>query len=62
MRERAARIGGTFTLTSFAVNGTEIKLVVPGTIIFQAQNPIGRGLGAKLRSFVRRTFHKTTLD
>jgi hypothetical protein len=37
MRERAARIGSTLDLTSSADAGTEIKLVVPGTIAFQTQ-------------------------
>lgn len=34
MRERAARIGGTFILTSSPDVGTKIRLVVPGNIIF----------------------------
>ncbi len=36
MRERAARIGGKLTLVSSAASGTEIKLVVPGEIVFRA--------------------------
>jgi signal transduction histidine kinase len=35
MRERAARIGGKLTLVSFATSGTEIRLVVPGAIVFR---------------------------
>jgi len=35
MRERAARIGGKLTLGSSSNSGTEIKLVVPGSIIFR---------------------------
>jgi signal transduction histidine kinase len=35
MRERAARIGAIFTLTSSATSGTEIKLVVPGAAVFR---------------------------
>jgi len=35
MRERAARIGGKLTLGSSSSAGTEIKLVVPGRIIFR---------------------------
>ena len=35
MRERAARIGGKLTLASNPVSGTEIKLVVPGGIVFK---------------------------
>jgi signal transduction histidine kinase len=35
MRERAARIGGKLTLGSSSSSGTEIRLVVPGGIIFR---------------------------
>jgi signal transduction histidine kinase len=35
MRERAARIGGKLTLGSSSNLGTEIRLIVPGGIIFQ---------------------------
>jgi signal transduction histidine kinase len=35
MRERAVRIGGKLTLMSSSTLGTELKLVVPGGIIFQ---------------------------
>jgi len=35
MRERAARIGGTLTLESAPGAGTEIKLAVPGRIIYR---------------------------
>ncbi len=35
MRERAARIGGKFTLVSTPKSGTEIVVVVPGSIAFQ---------------------------
>jgi signal transduction histidine kinase len=35
MRERAARIGGELTLESSSYSGTEIKLIVPGGIIFR---------------------------
>jgi hypothetical protein len=59
MRERAARIGGTFALTSSSDAGTEIRLVVPGKIIFQTQKPIRQTLLAKLRNIVLRTFKKT---
>jgi signal transduction histidine kinase len=34
MRERATRIGATFSLVSSATSGTQIKLVVPGGMIF----------------------------
>jgi signal transduction histidine kinase len=39
MRERAARIGGKLTLGSSSSSGTEIKLVVPGGIIFRKLTP-----------------------
>ena len=39
MRERAVRIGGKLTLVSSSALGTEIKLVVPGGIIFQKTSP-----------------------
>jgi signal transduction histidine kinase len=39
MRERAARIGGRLTLRSSSNSGTEIKLVVPGGIIFRKTMP-----------------------
>jgi signal transduction histidine kinase/ligand-binding sensor domain-containing protein len=42
MRERAARIGATFTLTSSATSGTEIKLVVPGATVFRVEGGTGR--------------------
>jgi signal transduction histidine kinase len=35
MRERAARIGGKFTLVSSAASGTEVTVVVPGSIVFR---------------------------
>ena len=62
MHERAARIGGTFTLTSSSNAGTEIRLVVPGKIIFQTQEPIRQTRLAKLRNFARRTIQKQKLD
>ncbi|HLX44682.1 MAG TPA: ATP-binding protein [Bryobacteraceae bacterium] len=42
MRQRAGRIGGRLTLTSTPGVGTEVKLVVPGRIIFRS---IGRSIG-----------------
>ena len=40
MRERSARIGGKLSLFSSAASGTEIRLVVPGNIIFRAATPV----------------------
>jgi signal transduction histidine kinase/ligand-binding sensor domain-containing protein len=56
MRERATRIGATFTLVSSATFGTEITLLVPGGAIFQRQTsaPI-----KKVRRFFR-GFRKTS--
>jgi signal transduction histidine kinase/ligand-binding sensor domain-containing protein len=42
MRERAARIGAKLTLRSSTSTGTEIKLVVPGDIIFRKTMPVRR--------------------
>jgi len=39
MRERSVRIGGKLTLLSSPSSGTEIKLIVPGGIIFQKMTP-----------------------
>jgi signal transduction histidine kinase len=35
MRERATRIGGKLTLRSSSSSGTEIRLMIPGSIIFR---------------------------
>jgi signal transduction histidine kinase len=50
MRERAARIGGTLTLVSSPSSGTEIKLVVPGGIVFGKTMPVRRSLFTKIGS------------
>jgi signal transduction histidine kinase len=42
MRERAARIGAKLTLRSSTSTGTEIKLLVPGDIIFRKTMPVRR--------------------
>jgi signal transduction histidine kinase len=42
MRERAARIEGKLTLRSSTSTGTEIKLVVPGDIVFRKTRPVRR--------------------
>jgi len=51
MRERAARIGGKLTLVSSASSGTEITVVVPGSIVFRkaSATPL-----SKLRELFRR--------
>lgn len=48
MRERAARIGGKLSLVSSATSGTEIKLVVPGEIIFSPKQE-GDGVQERVR-------------
>jgi ligand-binding sensor domain-containing protein/signal transduction histidine kinase len=47
MRERAARIGGKFTIVSSTKSGTEITISVPGKIIFRKSNGM---LGERLKS------------
>jgi signal transduction histidine kinase len=51
MRERSDRIGGTFTTVSSSSNaGTEIKVVVPGRIVFRTERRLMRWF--KPRQFV----------
>jgi signal transduction histidine kinase len=50
MRERTARIGGKLTLVSSSSSGTEIKLVVPGGIVFGKTMPVQQSLFMKIRS------------
>jgi signal transduction histidine kinase/streptogramin lyase len=47
MRERAVRIGGKLTLVSSPNSGTEIKLIVPGGIVFQKIMPVRRFQGIR---------------
>ena len=53
MRERAARIGGRFSVVSSAASGTEVHLVVPGGIIFR-KAPSRGGLLSKVRGLFAR--------
>jgi len=53
MRERAARIGGKLTLVSSSNSGTEIKLIVPGGIIFRKRTPVRRSLFTRIRTLFR---------
>ena len=39
MRERAARIAGKLTVISSPSSGTQVKLIVPGKIIYRKINP-----------------------
>ena len=58
MRERAGRIGGKLTLTSNSA-GTEIKLEVPGGIVFRKTDTT---VPAKFRNFFMRLTKRTKLE
>ncbi len=61
MRERTARIGGKLTLMSSSNSGTEIKLVVPGRIIFRKM--LGRrSLSSRIRALLRSRDEPSNLD
>ena len=62
MRERAARVGGKLTLASSSNSGTEIKLVVPGGIIFRKMMPVRRSLFARIRTLFRCKDQTSNLD
>jgi signal transduction histidine kinase len=53
MRERAGRIGGKLMLRSSSSSGTEIKLIVPGGIIFRKMMPVRPSLFTRIRSVFR---------
>jgi signal transduction histidine kinase len=54
MRERAARISGNLTLGSSSNLGTEIKLVVPGDIIFRKTTPVRGTVVRKIKALLKR--------
>jgi signal transduction histidine kinase len=54
MRERAARIAGNLTLGSSSTSGTEIKLVVPGDIVFRTATDVHRSLFTKIKVLLKR--------
>ena len=62
MRERAARIGGKLTIVSSATSGTDIKLVVPGGIIFRKTGSLQQALLTKIRRLFRRKDQTPTLQ
>jgi signal transduction histidine kinase len=62
MRERAARIGGKLTLVSSSKSGTEIKLVVPGGIIFRNMMPVRQSLFTRIRTLFRAKDQTSKLD
>jgi len=53
MRERSARIGGKLTIVSSTNSGTEIKLIVPGGIIFRKMIPLRRSLFTRIKTGFR---------
>jgi len=62
MRERAARIGGKLTLGSSSSYGTEIKVLVPGGIIFRNAAPAPRSIVARIKMLFRSRDHQSHLD
>ena len=54
MRERAARIVGKLTVVSSATSGTEIKLVVPGSVIYRKAASDRQRLLSKIKSVLKR--------
>jgi signal transduction histidine kinase len=54
MRERAARIAGNLTLGSSSNSGTEIKLVVPGDIVFRKVTAVHRTLSTRIKALLKR--------
>jgi hypothetical protein len=61
IRERAARIGGKLTLGSSSNSGTEIRLIVPGGIVFRTMMPVRRSLFSRIRNIFRLK-HTPNLD
>jgi signal transduction histidine kinase/ligand-binding sensor domain-containing protein len=61
MRERAARIGAKLTLVTSA-SGTELKVIVPGGIIFRTSGPARQRLFAKIRDLFRLKGEESNLD
>jgi signal transduction histidine kinase len=61
MRERAARIGAKLALLTSA-SGTEIKLTVPGGIIFRTSKPPRLRPFAKIRALLRLKGEESNLD
>ena len=62
IQERAGRIGGKLALLSSSDSGTEIKLSVPGGVIFQKEDPVRQTLLTKIRKLVSQTKHRFNLD
>jgi nitrate/nitrite-specific signal transduction histidine kinase len=51
MRERAARIGGTLTMMTSG-SGTEVKLIVPGGMIFQTSRSFRKELLVRMKTLL----------
>ena len=62
MRERAARIGGNLTLGSSSNSGTEIKLVVPGDIVFRNPTVVHRALLTRIKILLKRMGRTSKAD
>jgi len=62
MSERAARVGGKLTLESSSKSGTEIKLIVPGDIIFRKNTPIPRTFFTKIKTLFKGTDRTSNMD
>jgi signal transduction histidine kinase/ligand-binding sensor domain-containing protein len=62
MRERAARIGGNLTLGSSSNSGTEIKLVVPGDIVFRKATAIHGTLFTRIKVLLKRMGNASDVD
>ena len=58
MRERAERIRGKLTLISSPNTGTEVRLVVPGDIIFQPTFGVQGTLFSRLNNWFARMRQK----
>ena len=54
MRERAVRIVGKLTITSFSTSGTDVKLVVPGRMIYRKIISDERSSLARAKSLLKR--------
>jgi ligand-binding sensor domain-containing protein/signal transduction histidine kinase len=62
MRERAARIAAKLVLLSSANSGTEVKLTVPGGIVFGTNKPIRRSLFSRVKALFRSRHKASRLD
>ena len=61
-QERAARIGGKLNFVSSANSGTEVRLTVPGKIVFRKTNGSRSTLLTRVREFLGRNGRTSSLD